>query len=352
MERDIHMTGPLTALRRSTVLPVVVLLAVLGLSGCGGATAAKHTADGKTVLRYQSSAGSVDVLELASALGDLPDIKLQKVGDVTGGPQMLQALVSHQVDIASSPFFGATAQLVATGAPIKAVVSTYGSSGDIYSALVTMAGSPIKTARDLLGKKVAVNTLGANSEAILDTWFAKQGLSHDQIKQITLVALPPLNTEEALRHNQIDAAVLSVGQLTVAQRRGGIATVFKDTDVVGPYNGGGAVLADEFLNQDPTAATEVATGIAKAVRYIDDHGRRQVLDVFDKWLRDNGFGDYVEAVDANWPGNTGVPSPQAQIRDQDVALWLNWLGSRGDVDPSKIKPGDVFTNQYNKEAAG
>lgn len=326
------------------------LLALGGLSSCADKAGAENS-DGTTTIRYQSGAGTVDLLQLAAALGYLDDIKLDKVGDVTGGPQMLQALVGNDVDIATSPFFGATAQLVATGAPIKAVVSTYGSSGDISSSLIVLKDSPVQSAQDLVGKKVAVNTLGANAEAVLDTWFEQEGLTDDQVKDITLVALPPLNTEEALRAGKIDAAYLSIGAIHLAEKRGGIRSVFKDTDVVGPYNGGGAVMQDRFLDANPDAATEVATGIAKAVDYINTHEREDVLEIYDGWLEDNGYGDYVEAVDANWPGSTGVPTEDASIRDEDISLWLDWLGSRGDVDPDDIAPSDVYTNEFNEEAA-
>ncbi len=339
-----------TARFRRIAAGASVLLTLGALTACSGNAGAENS-DGTTTLRYQSAAGTVDVVQLADALGYLKDIKLEKKGDVTGGPQSLQALVSDDVDIASSPFFGATAQLVATGAPIKAVVSTYGSSGDVSQSLVVLKDSPVKSARDLIGKKVAVNTLGANFEAVLDTWFEKEGLTADEIKDITLVVLPPLNTEEALRAGQIDAAYLSSGPLHVAEQRGGIRTVFKDTDVIGPYNGGGAVLQERFLDANPDAATEITTGIAKAVEYINSHERDEVLKVYDAWLKDNGYGDYVEAVDANWPGSTGVPTPDASIRDQDISLWLDWLGSRGDVDPDDIEPSDVYTNDFNEEAS-
>ena len=338
------------ALRTTTIFAVLIAL-VLTLAGCAGNSGkAKLTSDGKVILRYQSIAGSVDTLQLADALGYLPNIKLDKQGDVTGGPQMLQALVSDQTDIATTPFFGATAQLIATGAPIKAVVSVYGSSGGISSSLVVPDGSPIKEAKDLIGKKIAVNTLGANAEAVLDTWFAQEGLTTEEQDQITLVALPPLNTEAALRENQIDAAYMSSGFLEIAKKRGGLVEVVKDTDVVGPYNGGGAVLTERFIEQNKEAATEVTTGIAKAVKYIAAHEREETLEIYTKWLEDNGYGDGIEAVEANWSGATGVPTENAEIREEDISLWLDWLESRGDVDPSKIDASDVFTNDLNKEA--
>ena len=53
------------------------------------------------------SPGSVDPLELADALGYLDGIELDKVGDVQGGPESLQALATNQIDIAAAAFFGA-----------------------------------------------------------------------------------------------------------------------------------------------------------------------------------------------------------------------------------------------------
>ena len=88
--------------------------------------------------------------------------------------------------------------------------------------------------------------------------------------------------------------------------------------------------------------------MAKAVRYIESHDRDQVLKIYDAWLKDNGYSDYVEAVDQNWGGSTGVASKKtADISDSDISLWLDWLTDRGDVDPSKIQPSDVYTNDYN-----
>ena len=70
----------------------------------------------------------MDPLELADALGYLEGLKLDKVGDVQGGPESLQALATNQIDISAAAFFGASAKLIATGVPIKAVVATYGSN--------------------------------------------------------------------------------------------------------------------------------------------------------------------------------------------------------------------------------
>lgn len=348
------MTPVLSTLRQSLLAGLVAVLTIGALSACGSAAADENSSGEAATIRYQSSAGTVDVLQLADALGYLPGLTLKKVGDVTGGPQSVQALISHQIDISASCFFGSIAQLVATGAPIKSVVATYGSNAKTSSGLVTLAGSPIKNAQDLVGKKVAVNTLGANAEAVIDTWLQRSGLTADQIKQVTLVPLPPLNTVQALQQHQIDAADIGSGQIRATESTGvKLQTLVKDTDVVGSYSGGGLAMSDDFLTSNPKTSEELATGVAKAVAYIESHSRDQVLQLYDAWLKAHGYSSYVEAVDQNWAGTTGVATPKtAAISDKDISLWLNWLAGRGDVDPSKIQSSDVYTNQYNDLAKG
>src|SRR3954470_5576260 len=255
------MHALLTHARHRLVAGLITVLAVGALSACGSA-AAQENADGEVItIRYQTYAGAVDPLQLADALGYLDGLTLKKVGDVTGGPQSVQALTSHQIDISSSCFFGSIAQLVATGAPIKAVASTYGSNDTISSGIVTLEGSSIKDAHDLVGKKVAVNTLGANAEAIIDTWLEKSGLSEDEVKQVALVPLPPLNTVEALQQGQVDAAAIGSGLIKATESTGvRLQTLVNDTDVVGSYNGGGVAMTDDFLKHNPQTSEELVTG--------------------------------------------------------------------------------------------
>lgn len=53
--------------------------------------------------------------------------------------------------------------------------------------------SPIHTARDLIGKKVGMNTLGAHSEAMLDIYLQRHGLSQADIKKVEPLGVPPVN---------------------------------------------------------------------------------------------------------------------------------------------------------------
>ena len=281
-----------------------VLLVTGSVTGCSASGA-----DGETkTIRYQTNAGLVDLSELADALGyfEGTGIKLERVGDVQGGPESLRAVATDQVDYGGA-FNGAIAKLASTGAPITAVVSYYGSDDNVNSSLLVKKGSGIDGAEDLIGKKVAVNTLGANAEAIIDTYLEKEGLSQDEIEEVV-----------------------------------------SDTELVGPYNGGSYVLSDRFIKENPTTTKEFIGAIAKALEYSQTHSVDEVREVMKKYLEEHDRGDFAAALDL-WKG-TGVPSKGGVISDDDFNLWLDWLEAEGEVDTGSIEPSEIYTNEYNPYA--
>ena len=319
-----------------------LLLAGAGLSGCAESDAASAT--GSDTIRYQGYQGSVNLPELADALGYLDGVKLKYVGTVQGGPQSIAALVSNQVDYGAA-FNGAIAQIASTGAPITSVISYYGSSASVTSSILVKKDSGITSARDLLGKKVAVNTLGANAEAVLDTYLAKGGLSQDEIRKVTLVPLPGINEEAALREGKVEAAYLGGALQEAALSRPGLKVLTTDVALVGPYNGGSIVLRDQFIKDNPELTKTFVAGLARALDYTETHSADEVRAVLQKWLSAQGRPDDAKAL-ALWKG-TGVATHAGLIRDKDFDLWLDWLKSRGDVKAEDIKASDIYTNEFN-----
>ncbi len=319
-----------------------LVLAGVGLTGCAASEAA--AGKGTDTIRYQGYQGSVNLPELAAALGDLKGVKLKYVGTVQGGPQSIQALVSNQVDYGAA-FNGAIAQIASTGAPITSVISYYGSSDTITASIIVKKDSGITSARDLIGKKVAVNTLGANAEAVLDTYLAKGGLSQDEIKKVTLVPLPGINEEAALRSGKVDAAYLGGALQDSALSRPGLKILTTDVALVGPYNGGSIVLRNQFIKDNPELTKKFVAGLAKALVYTETHSVDDVRTKLQDWLTKQGRPDDAKAL-ALWKG-TGVATHAGLIRDKDFDLWLDWLKSRGDVKADSLKAADIYTNKFN-----
>jgi ABC-type nitrate/sulfonate/bicarbonate transport system substrate-binding protein len=338
-------TGP----RRLAALTAVLVAVVTGLTACGAAVGGGNDGEEETTIRYQSYAGAIDPFLLADALGEFDGLTLERVGDITGGPQALQALVSNQTDIGGSAFYGAIAQLVSTGAPIKAVVPSYGSNEGTNQKLVVLDDSGIKSASDLVGKKIAVNTLGANAEAMLDTWFEDEGLSEEERDQITLVPLPPLNTPEALQKGQVDAAVVGFLSYETMKAQFGVTELVNDVEVVGgPYVGGALTMRTQFIEDNPTTTRQLVEGVATAIEYIETHEKQEIFDVYFPYLEEEGYADYIPAIEANFPGTTGLDA-RPVIADEDIERWVDWLEGRGEMQ-GELDVSDVYTNEFNPNA--
>ncbi|CAM5673830.1 hypothetical protein SALBM135S_02320 [Streptomyces alboniger] len=186
-------------------------LSLLGLSAAAvscGASATATSGGGRTkTLRYQGWTGQVTLPELAADLGFLEDVKLKWVGNTISGPQDIQSAATGQTDFGGA-FNGAVVKLAANNAPIKAVISYYGADKDAYNGFYVLKDSPIRSPRDLIGTKVGMNTLGAHSEAMLDIYLRRGGISREDREKVEPLVVPPVNTEQSLRQKQIEVAVL------------------------------------------------------------------------------------------------------------------------------------------------
>jgi hypothetical protein len=77
-----------------------------------------------------------------------------------------------------------------------------------------------------------------------------------------------------------------------------------------------------------------------------------VLEVYTKWLKDNGYERLRRGrrAELGRQHRRGDSQGRRRSADNDISIWLDWLGSRGDVDPTDIKPSDVYTNEFNPNA--
>jgi hypothetical protein len=103
------------------------------------------------------------------------------------------------------------------------------------------------------------------------------------------------------------------------------------------------------MEQNPTTTRTIVEGVAKAVNFVETHKKQEIFDVLFPYLEEQGFGDYIEPIEVNFPGTLGVPA-EPVIEDKDIELWLDWLESRGDVDTGAIEASEVYTNEHNPYA--
>ncbi len=324
-------------------------LTLLGLSavavGCDTAVGEGSLGNRQTrTLRYQGWAGQVTLPELAEDLGFLADVKLQWIGNTTSGPQDIQSAATGQVDFGGA-FNGAVVKLASHQAPIKAVISYYGVDRLEYNGFYVLRDSPIRTARDLIGKKVGMNTLGAHDEAMLDIHLQRHGLSQEDIKKVEPLVLPPVNTEQALRQKSIDVAVLGGILRDKALATGGVRAVFTDYQLLGAFSAGTYVMTDRFLKQNPDTARTFVTGVARAIEWARNTPREEVIARMTEIVRKRGRNE--DAAPLRYWKSFGVAETGGRITDEEFQLWIDWLSGRGDIPKGQVRPSDLYTNAFN-----
>ncbi|MET9001484.1 ABC transporter substrate-binding protein [Amycolatopsis sp. NPDC004169] len=318
--------------------------ALLLLAGCASATATGAPGQPeKLELRYQGSANAVTLPELAEDLGYFGPVKLKWVGNTISGPQDIQSAATDQTDFGGA-FTGAVVKLVEAGAPVKAVVNYYGSDDKTFLGFYTGVNSPIRTPRDLIGKKVGVNTAGANLEAVLDTWLKGQGLSDAEIKQVQLVVIPPVNAEQALRNGQLDVAALQGILQDHAVAAGGVHPLFTDVGAFGPYNGGPYVLRTDFIKKYPETTKIFVSAVARAIEWERTTPRDEVIARFTKIIKARGRKESTDTLKF-WK-SVGI-TRGGLISDTDYTRWEPWLKQEGYLKHDRIDTAKLYTNEFN-----
>jgi ABC-type nitrate/sulfonate/bicarbonate transport system substrate-binding protein len=298
----------------------------------------------KTEVRYQGWAGQVTFTELAEDLGYLAPLKLKWVGNTISGPQDIQTVVTGDVDIGGA-FYGAIIKLIAAKAPIKAVVGYYGSDDSTYNGYYVKEDSPIRSARDLIGKKVAINTLGAHLEFVLREYLARNGISAAEAKQVTLVAIPPVTGEQALRQGQVDVTTLNGILRDKALERGGLRKLFADTDLFGNFTGGAYVLREKFIKDNPNTARQLSEGISRAIAWAQTTPPEEVRARFERVFAERKRNE--DASPIRYWKSTGVATKGGLIGDPEVQVWIDWLVKDGLLKPDQLKPSDIYTDEFN-----
>ena len=333
----------------STSLTLTLALALAGCSKSEGRPTA--TGDGleQTELRHQASAGAVWFPELAEDLGYLAPLKLDYVGNTISGPQDIQTVVTGDTDYGVA-FDGAILKLFAAKAPIRAVIAAYGVDDTTWNGYYVPEDSPIHTARDLIGKKVSMNTLGAHFEFVLREYLTRNGLTPEEAKQVTLVVVPPISAEQTLRAHQVDVATLGGLLRDKALERGGLRLLFSDYELYGAFNAGAYVFRQKFIEQNPKTVARFVDGTARAIEWARTTPRDQVIARMTAIIEKRKRSEDASGI-RYWK-TTGIASTGGVIREADFQVWIDWLVKAGELKPGELRAPSLYTNEFNPFANG
>ena len=295
-------------------------------------------------LRYQGWNSLVLYPELAEDLGYLAPLRLKWIGNTISGPQDIQAAVTGDVDFGGA-FNGSVVKLLAAGAPVRAVISYLGIDDSTNGGVFVLDGSAIRDPRDLIGRKVGVNTLGAYQAYVIHTWLERGGLSADEIRQVTLVAAPPVNLAQLLRAGQLDAVFLQdlVKDKSVAD--GGLRVLFVDQQLLGSVAIASYLLTHRFIERNPNSARLFVEGTARAIEWAQRTPRDEVVTRLKAIVAQRKRNE--EQANVQFWKSSSLGSRGGVIREQDFATYIDWYEKNGQLKPGQVKVGAVYTNRFN-----
>jgi ABC-type nitrate/sulfonate/bicarbonate transport system substrate-binding protein len=325
--------------RRSSLIALLMTLYSLGGAS---SPAAAQASDTPTVIRYLGNHGSVATYEIADALGWLREkgIRIESEGYSQGGPESLVALASGSVDIAGAAI-PAIINAMAAGAKLLAVQPNGGVDKDVNSKFFVLAGSRIRTAKDLQGKSIAVNTLGAHLDYTVREYLRNNGMTPDAVELITV---PGPQLEQILRHRQADVVAAGAWQTVFAGKiaaGGGVRVVFTDYDVLGNIVLGADAMKTSFIAAHAQAVRDFVTTCARAsdwtIQY-PEQARKLVAEILQR--RDDN-----PALAQYWVGY-GLRQ-HALFTSRDADFWIDVLVRSGKLKPGQLSHDDIVTNKYN-----
>ncbi|NJD53963.1 MAG: ABC transporter substrate-binding protein [Candidatus Methanoperedens sp.] len=290
-------------------------------------------------VRYVSSLSGASPHEFAKELGFYKELNLNLIdtGSVQGGPEGILALGSGSTDIGSGTAWSAIINAKARGTKIKGVVPGRGSADNPYKWVV-LQNSSIKTAKDLVGKKLATNTLGGTGDYVTREYLKRNGISREQVE---FIALPTTSFEQALREKQVDVIIGSGTPILKTLAGGEARILFNETEIVGDYMATTYPVSEKFIAENPDAVKRFVEGYVKAVDWAKENPE-EANRLYAKLLKDKG-GD--PGLAKYWTG-FGVRE-HALLQDSDVQIWIDWMVSDSILKDGQINPSDIYTNEFN-----
>ncbi|MCT4373144.1 ABC transporter substrate-binding protein [Yangia mangrovi] len=291
----------------------------------------------EVTLRYLASHGGVNAHELAQELGyfDGTGVSVVSAGYASGGPESLFALAAGSVDIGSAAT-SAVLNSIAGGNDFVAAYPTNGINDDVQSKFVVLEGSPIHEVGDIVGKTIAINTLGAHLDYTVREALHAAGLPQDAAN---LVVVPGPQLEQVLRSGQVDMTAFGYWQTTfegAARDGGGLRTVFDDTDVLGEIAGGFTVLRRDFTDAQPDAARTFVAQSARALDYAREHPA-ETREIMARMLEERGENPEVARYFAGYGVREG-----GLATERDLQFWIDVLEREEVLSEGQLTASDVL----------
>lgn len=261
--------------------------ALVSLTACGssGPEGGKPSADGRVAVKV----GLIPIVDVAPVhLGLKKGFYREQGIDLTleagqGGAAIVPGVVSGQLQFG---FSNTTSLMLArtNNVPVKAVangVASTGKQGADFGGITVRQGSAIKSAKDLEGRKVAVNTLKNIGDTSVRESVRKAGGDPGKVKFVELAfdQMPA-----ALDKGQVDAAWVVEPALATVKAAGGTVVASNYVDVSPDLTVALYFTSDAYARRNPETVKKFQAATARSLAYAGSHPDevRDILTTYTK----------------------------------------------------------------------
>jgi NitT/TauT family transport system substrate-binding protein len=269
---------------RRPLIPLAVAAVLLVAAGCG--SSGGESGGGASGGAQQVKVGIIPILDVAPIyLGKQKGFFSSRNIELTlesgqGGAAIVPGVVSGQFQFG---FSNVTSLLIARsrGLPLKVVSNGVASTGRDKADFggVVVKDASIRTAADLAGKRVAVNTLKNIGDSTIRASVRKAGGDPSSIR---FVELPFPDMPAALQAGRVDAIWVVEPFLSASLGQGGrlVASNYVDTApnlTVAVY-----FTSEKLIKDDPDLVKRFTEAMTESLAYADAHPdeARQVLTTY------------------------------------------------------------------------
>lgn len=189
------------------------------------------------------------------------------------GPPMIEAIASGRVDIGE---VGDMPPINARASGIDLKIICRNANTQFSNSLVVPNGSPIKTVKDLKGKKVATQ-VGSSAHHFLALILQKNGLS---LKDVQLVNMPVVDHVAALQNGEVAAVTTWEPYGSVIENKKAGKILLDSTGI--KQNTSTFIARSEFAKENPEIAARYLKVWLKIVDYIKEDRQRALAIISEE----------------------------------------------------------------------
>jgi ABC-type nitrate/sulfonate/bicarbonate transport system substrate-binding protein len=199
--------------------------------------------------------------------------------------------------------------------------------------------SPLRYGDSISGKKVGIAAIGG-CLAGFPLEYARQIGVVDPKAEVELITSPENTLVDSLRAGTFDIVGLHILPAQVEKLYPGTRILFTDYDLFGDKGGDiDWYVKRSLLEENPDAVRAFVAGIAKTNNWINEN-TEEAMEVYRGLVPEINEDFYRAAHFAE----------DGLLYEDHIQLWIDLFGSGTNIQDlvtKDLKPGDIFTNEYN-----